>query len=390
MILKLKDLVAKLREESPNCIINIWASLECTNFSKAKGGMPRDADSRTLAEHLFRYIDAIDPDYIQIENVVEFMAWGPLGENGRPISNLSGTDYERWKENIKAIGYKYDRDTLNAADFAAYTSRKRYFGIFAKHHLPITFPEPTHSKKGEVLPKWNPVRDVLQLEEHGKSIFDRKKDLVDNTLKRIYAGINKHGHKSSGRFTTAYYGHGYNSSLDAPLGTIPTRDRFALVHFFSNSYNSGNNPGVNAVSIDQPCGTLTTVPKQNLVTVQYIYDTQFNNVGRHINQPCQTIIARQDKQPLYMMTCQYGEGFSIPVYDTDTVMMRWLKRHMVKHNIRDIKMRMLKVEELKVIQGFPKNYFLMGPQNEQKKFIGNSVCPIIPKVWIEAIHENQI
>ena len=71
----------------------LWASLECTNFSKAKGGQPRDADSRTLAEHLFRYIEAINPDYIQIENVEEFMSWGPMAENGRPISMHKGEDY---------------------------------------------------------------------------------------------------------------------------------------------------------------------------------------------------------------------------------------------------------------------------------------------------------
>lgn len=64
----------KSRAENPEALTVLWASLECTNFSKAKGGQPRDADSRTLAEHLFRYIEAINPDYIQIENVEEFMA----------------------------------------------------------------------------------------------------------------------------------------------------------------------------------------------------------------------------------------------------------------------------------------------------------------------------
>lgn len=66
------------RHENPQALIVLWASLECTNFSRAKGGQPRDADSRTLAEHLYRYIEAIDPDFIQIENVEEFMSWGPL------------------------------------------------------------------------------------------------------------------------------------------------------------------------------------------------------------------------------------------------------------------------------------------------------------------------
>ena len=36
---------------------------------------------------------------------------------------------------------------LNSADYGAYTSRKRFFGIFAKGSLPIVFPEQTHSKK---------------------------------------------------------------------------------------------------------------------------------------------------------------------------------------------------------------------------------------------------
>lgn len=76
--LELSPLVKHLqscRSQYPDALVVLWASLECTNFSKAKGGMPRDADSRTLAEHLFRYIEAINPDYIQIENVEEFMSW---------------------------------------------------------------------------------------------------------------------------------------------------------------------------------------------------------------------------------------------------------------------------------------------------------------------------
>ena len=81
--LQLSPLVTHVRQQkkdNPQALLVLWASLECTNFSKAKGGQARDADSRTLAEHLFRYIDALNPDYIQIENVEEFMSWGPLDE----------------------------------------------------------------------------------------------------------------------------------------------------------------------------------------------------------------------------------------------------------------------------------------------------------------------
>ena len=63
--LELSPLIQHLndcRAKNPDALTVLWASLECTNFSKAKGGQPRDADSRTLAEHLFRYIESIDPD----------------------------------------------------------------------------------------------------------------------------------------------------------------------------------------------------------------------------------------------------------------------------------------------------------------------------------------
>ena len=100
-------------------MIVLWASLECTNFSKAKGGQPRDADSRTLAEHLFRYIEAINPDYIQIENVEEFMSWGDLDEYGKPISRDKGKSYLRWLDNVRSYGYKFEHKILNSADYGA-------------------------------------------------------------------------------------------------------------------------------------------------------------------------------------------------------------------------------------------------------------------------------
>lgn len=144
----ISTIVERIRQLYPDAMIMLHASLECTNFSKAKGGQPRDADSRTLAEHLFRYIDVIDPDYIQIENVEEFMSWGDMDEKGKPISMDKGRLYQKWVRNVKKYGYNFEHRILNAADFGAYTTRKRFFGIFAKKSLPIVFPEPTHCKGG--------------------------------------------------------------------------------------------------------------------------------------------------------------------------------------------------------------------------------------------------
>lgn len=86
----LAEYAAKMRKEYPFAKLVLWASLECTNHSKAKGGMSRDADSRTLAEHLDRYIEALNPDSVQIENVEEFMSWGDLNDKGKPISQSTG------------------------------------------------------------------------------------------------------------------------------------------------------------------------------------------------------------------------------------------------------------------------------------------------------------
>lgn len=81
---------------------------------------------------------------------------------------------------------------------------------------------------------------------------------------------------------------------------------------------------------------------------------------------------------------------AIPVYDTDSEIMVKIKEFMVAFGIVDIKMRMLKVLELLKIQGFPKDYKLFGNQTDQKKFIGNSVCPDVVKSWIISISNNQV
>ena len=224
----------KCRAEYPEALIVLWASLECTNFSKAKGGQPRDADSRTLAEHLFRYIEAINPDYIQIENVEEFMSWGDLDEYGKPISRDKGKSYLRWLYNVRSYGYKFEYKILNSADYGAYTSRKRFFGILAKGSLPIVFPEQTHSNKpDQKLKNWKAVRDVLDFDDEGKSIFGRKTPLVDSSLLRIYAGLIKFVAGGKDAFMVKYNSMSkagkYNApGVDDPCPVISTQNRLGV------------------------------------------------------------------------------------------------------------------------------------------------------------------
>lgn len=486
----LVEYAVNMRKEYPFAKLVLWASLECTNFSKAKGGLARDADSRTLADHLDRYVIALNPDSIQIENVEEFMSWGDLDEKGKPISKDKGRLYLKWVNHIKAFGYNYDYRILNSADFGALTSRKRFFAQFNNSHFPIIWPEPTHSKNPvsglfESLEKWRPVKEVLDFTDEGESIFIRKKPLVEATLERIYHGLIKFvaGGKDkwilkynsingktrvhippsiedpcptvscqgrlgvvsanflskyySGnpqqmvssinnpastirtkdclslvqpKFLQAYYGNGFTSSINLPSPTVTTGDRFALVDakFIFNQYGNSS-----VSSIEKPSGTLTTSPKQNLVTCEnwilnsnfknvgstiddpapvitanrkwhYLMDAQYSRIGNSIDQPCFTLIARMDKTPPYLVEISEskdlhdfiktdGNIIVYEIYENDSPMLQKIKEFMAHYGLMDIKMRMLKIQELKEIMGFPKDYVLIGTQADQKKFIGNAV-----------------
>jgi DNA (cytosine-5)-methyltransferase 1 len=411
VVLKLKKLVDELRLKEPNAIISIWASLECTNFSNAKGGQARDADSRTLAEHMFMYLYSIDPDYFWVENVREFMAWGPLDQNNKPISRGKGTDFIKWVDNVKNYGYDYDHKILNAADYGAYQSRERLFMQFAKSTLPIVWPMQTHIKekyftKGGDLLKWKPVSEVLELENEGVSIFERKKPLSENTLKRIYAGLTKfvaNGDKAfmkrynggnpkdkvkgldhpcgtistNGRHAivtashlNTYYGNSGLHSIDNPSPTVTTKDRIAKVdvNFIDQQYGKSIPIGIN-----QPCNSLTTVPKFALIKAKkFILNPAWGGNNGSIEKPCCTVVARQDKAPLYVVSAQTGV-IEIQVYKDDSETMILIKNFMVEYGIIDIKMRMLNIPELKQIQGFSKEYILTGTLTQQKKAIGNAV-----------------
>lgn len=91
-----------------------------------------------------------------------------------------------------------------------------------------------------------------------------------------------------------------------------------------------------------------------------------------------------DKMPPYLVATETGEAV-IEVYSTDSPMTAKIKEFMALYGIIDIKMRMLKISELKKIMGFPEDYVLIGSQADQKKFIGNAVEVTIARAWCEAL-----
>ena len=483
----LKARIERERRRYPKAKVVLWASLECTNHSRAKGGTSRDADSRTLAEHLYRYIEILQPDYIHIENVVEFMEWGPLivkevsdpktgveycplnikrdkkrqvlsiGPVWIPEPDKKGIYYRRWVQQVREYGYNFEHRVLNSADFGAYTSRARYFGQFARPELPIAWPQQTHAKNpvadlfSEGLKPWRAVREVLNFEDRGESIFTRSKSLVDATLDRIHAGLVKFvaggedaflvkwnsRNQNTGKyiapsldapcptvatqnrlgvarvdflskqfsgqpqgknipvtgpagtittvdhhaFVSAYYGNGFNSSIERPAPTLTTKDRFQLVQPFIANYYSG---GGQLSSVDEPSGTIMTTPKQRLVNAHYLMNPQYRSAGGSVDAPCFTLIARMDKRPPYLVSVEQG----IPAWrispDDSPAMVR-VKEFCILYGIVDVTMRMLRIPEMKRIQGFGDDYVLVGTSEEQKKYLGNAVVTQVATAWSEAV-----
>lgn len=382
----LVDALDAARHRHPQAYVVLWASLECTNFSRAKGGRPRDADSRTLAEHLFRYIEALRPDYIMIENVEEFMSWGDLDDAGRPVSRDRGRLYLRWVRGVRRYGYDFDYRMLNAADYGAYTSRRRYFGQFARRGLPIVFPTPTHSRVGERglfhhTEPWRPVRDVLDLDDVGESIFARRKPLVEATLERIYAGLIKFvaGGKTAFlmKYNSMQQDGTYNPpSIDEPCPTVACQNRLGLacVQFLSKHF-SGPAAGKN-IPIDAPAGAVTCRDHHSFITAYYGAYLQ----NHSLREPIGTVTTHDR---FSLVTPMHGAAPSAAAPSSPA--MDKILAFMAAYGIADIRMRMLKVGELKRIMGFPEDYTLVGTQAEQKKYIGNAVEVGMSRALCEAL-----
>jgi DNA (cytosine-5)-methyltransferase 1 len=323
----------------------MWASPDCTSHSKAKGGQPRNSGLRILPWAVHKHAKVLNPEVIIMENVEEIQEWGPLNEYGFPIKERKGEEYKRFVGAMEDLGYNFDCRELVAADYGAPTTRKRWYAVLRKDGRDIVFPDQTHSKDGIEYDKWLECGDYIDWSDLGKSVFDRKKPLAEATQKRIALGIQKYivnnphpymvRNNQVASFLIQYHGETREGDcrgqyLDEPIKTLDTSNRYGLVSAFLIKYY-GTGCGQ---ELSLPLGTITTKDRFGLVTVE-------------IN----------------------GETY----------------------RIKDIFLRMLKPEELKVLQGFPKDYIIDRdinwkpyPIKEQVARIGNSVVPVMAESLVRA------
>lgn len=393
----------------------MWASPDCTSHSKAKGGQPRAKGLRILPWAVYKHAKDIKPDVIIMENVEEIQQWGPLDDKGHPIKEKAGQDYKRFITAMMSLGYRMESRELIAADYGAPTTRKRWYAIFRSDELPITWPEQTHFKDGK--PKWKECGDYIDWSDIGQSIFDRKKPLAEATCKRIANGIRKYiidnpepyivkvGDSILAAYIDKAYGGNYKgcgSDMHKPLSTITTVDHNRLVTAFLIQYHGEQKDGDSrGQTLAEPIKTIDTSNRYGLVAA-FITKFYKTGVGQGCDEPLHTITTSPGHFGLVsaFLIKYYGTGggqeLNEPLATITTKDRFGLVNVLIsikgeQYIISDIFLRMLNPEELKLMQGFPKDYIIdrdylwnSYPKKEQVARIGNSVVPVMAKALVEA------
>jgi DNA (cytosine-5)-methyltransferase 1 len=365
----------------------LWASPECTHHSIARGGRPRSDQSRASAWLILKWLSELYVERVIIENVPEFLSWGPLDDTGHPIQNQKGKTFRAFISSLRSLGYTVDWKILTAADYGDPTTRRRLFIQAAKGRKRIVWPEITHMDGPENLMgyrPWVPARDIIDWSIPGTSIFDRKKPLADATIRRIAAGIGKYWKDYAKPFLAVLYGTSTTESLDMPLSTVTgSGAHHALVEPFVTAI--GQNSAVDrSRSLDEPISTI--VGKQEHCLIEPFItryqgshegEADGDNRNHGIARPLPTVDTSNRYGLVEPLLVEYhGTSTPYPVslpVKTITTKDRFALLEPVAARRLDIRFRMLKNHELKRAHSFPEEYMILGNTTEQTKQIGNSV-----------------
>lgn len=324
-----------------------WFSPDCKHFSKAKGGKPVEKAIRGLAWVAIRWAKLVRPRVIILENVEEFTTWGPLIGN-RPDPTRKGQTFRRFVHALKRYGYRVEWNELRACDYGAPTIRKRFFLIARCDGLPIVWPEPTHGDPSTlfvasgILHPWRTAAEIIDWTIPCPSIYDRKKPLCENTMRRIARGLRKF-------------------VLEHPQPYI-VDDHIAPFLIQYHTEQSGKE--VRGQAVDKPLMTADSSNRYGLVTALLIkYYGQ--GEGQSLREPLHTITAK-DRFGLVIIR---GEPYQII----------------------DIGLRMLTPRELFRAQGFPEDYIIDRdadgkhyPKSAQVARCGNAVPPPFAEALVRA------
>lgn len=374
-----------------------WFSPDCTHFSKAKGGKPKDKNIRGLAWVACRWAGLVRPRVIMLENVEEFKTWGPLNRGHHPIKAKRGVTFQKFVQQLTDLGYDVQFRELVAADYGAPTMRKRFFMIARCDGMPIVWPEPTHGPadsaevKAGLLKPYVGAYTQLDFSLPCPSIFDTSEEikkkygiravrpLAKKTMDRIARGVKKF-------------------VLDKPVPFIIKDESNDIKMPILIQYHSETTKDeVRGQGIEDPIMTMDSSNRYGLVT-SFISKFYKSGTGQDAREPLHTITAGDGHfgEVRAFLTKYYGSGTGQSVkdpLDTITAQDRFglVTIYGTEYQIVDIGLRMLEPKELYGCQGFPEDYIIdhdytgkTYPRSEQVRRCGNAVCPPLPAALVKA------
>lgn len=303
------------REEVPGGRVNILlAGPECTHHSTAAGGRPINDQSRATAWCVVKWAQELYIDSIIIENVPNFMSWGPLGANGKPLKSKKGQTFDAYINAFRSLDYRVEVRKICCADYGDPTTRERLFILCQRGVNRVHFPLPTHSRTGGATlfgptQKWVGAKEIIDWSIPGKSIFGQKKPLARATMARILAGLEKFGGPELKPFIVKLRGgepshlDASASSIEAPIPTLSAQGtHLGLAEPFLVSNNTNNQPK----ALDEPVGTVTGGNRHYLTEpfiVPVNHGEESGHRARSVEEPLPTLTGRANQylvQPFVM------------------------------------------------------------------------------------------
>ena len=326
----------------------MWLSPDCKHFSRAKGGKPVDKHIRGLAWLAVRWSSSVKPRVIILENVPEFVTWGPIDKNGYPDQKQKGETFKSFVKSLKSYGYEVDWRELRACDYGAPTIRKRFFLVARCDGKPVVFPTPTYGESKDLKP-YRTAAECIDWSVPCKSIFERKKPLADNTLRRISRGLDKFTIKCDKPFIV-------------PIGYGERKGQLSRAH-----------------NIDKPCKSMKD-PMPTITTS----GGHFAEIRTHIIRYSEDVDQCQWKNVRELLNKYCGYSLA-----HNEILLLEINQDL--YFIADIGMRMLEPRELYNAQGFPPDYIIdhdytgkTYPRTKQVARCGNAVPPPFAEALVRA------
>lgn len=449
-----------LREVAGRRVGWFHASPDCTDHSQAKGGQPRCHETRSLSWVVLKVAGTLAkqssaPRIISLENVKQILKWGPLiakrdRATGRVVK-LDGTvaalgervplreqylvpdprhvgrTWNQFVAALQTLGYIVEWKKLRANDYGAGTDRERLFMIARRDGQPIIWPAPTHGYKVDQLPPAT-TADCIDWSLLGRSIFNRKRPLRPNTIRRLLDAARRgnwpqpyidalvalrdgktpnlqisadqareiaerFGHKAG--MVMAVGGGGVARDVSRPVPTITTGGAGAAPHFIRPIivYKHESKGGRQGRPVDEPLPTATAAGAGFLAEpiVAPYYGSGSGTSGQSCRRPLPTATTKARfglAEPVIVSTCNSSSAgvrlCSDPLRVITTARggdMAVAEPVVIGYSI-DILYRMLVERELFNAQGFPRDYVIDRTASGQRitrgaaiRMVGNSVSP---------------